>query len=78
MDEFGLAVSPTQLETASSEAEFAMQSRHSLVASFALGVRALHSTTGLLTDYMAADPVLTPSFQTALKASLGPNVYTGC
>ena len=42
-----MAITLTQLETANSEAEFAMQSGHSLMAYFALGIRALHSTTGL-------------------------------
>jgi hypothetical protein len=38
--------SPNQLETDSSEPEFAMHWRHSPMSIFALGIGALHSTTG--------------------------------
>lgn len=49
---FALALPRTQLETASSEPKFAMQSRRSLMGYFALGIRALHSTTSSRADFM--------------------------
>ena len=55
---FAFAVARTQLEMANSEPEFAMQPGHSPTASFALGIRARHSTASSLADLMAASRTL--------------------
>ena len=66
----------TQLETASSEPAFAMQSGHSPMGYFALGIGALHSTTSSRVDFMVSSGTLVrPSYtpRTTASGQSGPH-----